>query len=326
MRVSQQRQRMLPAPLAMTDCGFGTLAVLLPFRNVERWLEEALASVAAQTWPKFRVILIDDGSVDRSRQIAESFCAGDERFILVDSHGVGLPGALNLGLDLVNERYVARMDGDDICLASRFETQLRFLAQHPEVVAVGCHVALIDEAGWPLGRGFDKSRSHIDIVDALLCRRRSVTGLCHPTLMMRTEVVKGIGGYRQVAMGEDIDLLLRLAVHGELACIPEVLFQYRLHLRSLTANRSEEDRCASQSVRIEAYRRMGIPLPENLEGLKPPPPLERAQAYRRWSRMAARHGFRRTARKYAVRLLALRPLNTDTWKTLLRAIIGYPGS
>lgn len=269
------------------------------------------------------MIVVLDGSNVLTRAIVSGLSEGSQSIRVVSTPGVGLGRALNLGLSQVETPFVARMDADDVCLPTRVEKQIQFLEAYPEVVAVGSWVMLIDEDGDPIGPAFDRSTSHEDILDALLCRRGGVTGICHPSVMMRTEAVRKIGGYRDVKMGEDIDLFLRLAEVGRLANIPEILLQYRVHAKSITMNRSEEDRKASQQVRIEAYERLGIPLPEDLNKLMPPPPPSKAKLYRWWSRHAARHGNLKTARKYAQRLLAIAPHKLDTWKTVARSVIGY---
>ena len=301
------------------------LSVLLPVHNGQKFLRRALDSILQQSYRDFSIVAVNDGSEDDTASVLSHYSEHDKRIVVLTLPRVGLPAALNCGLEFCSGSYVARMDADDIALPHRFEKQLQFLDANPEVVAVGSFVELIDEDGWPIGRAFDKSVTHEDIVDALLMRRKNVSGICHPSVMMRTEAVKRVGGYRNVLMGEDIDLFLRLAEVGKLANIPEVLLKYRVHWKSVSLNRSEQERSDSQRVRIEAYHRLGIPLPSDLNVLKPPPPPSRWQAYRHWARTAAKNGNLRTARKYAWRLLRIRPYSLDTWKTLARALIGYPG-
>lgn len=299
------------------------ISVLMPIYNCEAYFADAWESLLNQSETPWEGVIVNDGSTLQLRCARDRVEHSGSQHRWIDRPHLGLARALNCGLAFCRTKYIARMDGDDICAPGRFKKQLEYLEAHPDVVAVGSWVMLIDEDGDPIGPAFDKSTSHEDIVDALLCRRTGVTGICHPSVMMRTEAVRQIGGYRDVKMGEDIDLFLRLAEIGRLANIPEFLLHYRVHAKSITLNRSEEERQASQQVRIQAYQRLGIPLPPDLSVLKPAPPPGRVALYRWWSRHAARHGNMKTARKYAWRLLLLAPHKLDTWKTLARSVIGY---
>src|SRR4051812_6980517 len=113
------------------------LSVLLPCRDGARTLGMALASVLAQTFADFEVLLLDDGSTDDSLRITRSF--GDSRIrILSDGEHHGLVRRLNQGVRAAAGEYIARMDADDVSFPTRFARQVEFLDAHPRVDLLGC--------------------------------------------------------------------------------------------------------------------------------------------------------------------------------------------
>ena len=83
----------------MADFMKGTVSIVIPVYNAERFLDACLKSVEEQTYPHYEAIIVNDGSTDGSREIAESFCRRDPRFKLFDKENGGLSSARNLGID-----------------------------------------------------------------------------------------------------------------------------------------------------------------------------------------------------------------------------------
>ena len=111
------------------------VTVLMPVYNGEKYLEEAIDSVLAQTLPDFEFLIIDDGSTDKTPQILKSYT--DTRLRLFHQNNRGLTRSLNKGIQFSGGEYVARMDADDIALPERLEKQVKFLDEHPEIGVVG---------------------------------------------------------------------------------------------------------------------------------------------------------------------------------------------
>src|SRR4026207_1628525 len=103
------------------------ISVVLPFRDAERHLAEAVESVLLQEFTDFELLAVDDGSRDRSVAMVESFRQRDPRVRLLRAEGRGLPAALNVGIAAAQGRYVARMDGDDVAMPQRFTVQVAAL-------------------------------------------------------------------------------------------------------------------------------------------------------------------------------------------------------
>src|SRR5256885_1916657 len=102
------------------------VSVVLPVYNAQKYLRDAIRSILDQDYPTLEIIIIDDGSADNSSQIISGFT--DKRiFHISNEKNSGLIYSLNLGFEIANGKYIARMDADDICLQGRFRAQVEFL-------------------------------------------------------------------------------------------------------------------------------------------------------------------------------------------------------
>src|SRR3954468_5693657 len=119
-----------------------TVSVLLAVYNARRYLRQAIDSILAQTFTDFEFIIIDDGSTDDTLAILREYEKRDGRIRLISRPNKGLTTTLNEGLALARGEFLARMDGDDVALPTRFEKQVTYLRDHPECVLVGSRVLL----------------------------------------------------------------------------------------------------------------------------------------------------------------------------------------
>ncbi len=271
------------------------ISVLLPVYNGERYLAEALDSIAAQSLANYELIAIDDGSTDGSLGILRDHATKDTRIRIVSRPNTGIVGALNEALAMARGSLIARMDADDIVLPRRFELQTRYLEAHPECVVIGCWVLRVDPDNDPLSLQVEPW-SHAEI------ERRIFNGeggaLPHPAMMMRRATLERLGGYRlEAQLAEDVDLYLRAAEIGQLANVHEVLLRYRRHPESVSALQREAQWRVMQWIRRDTCRRRGLPFPDFT--LKHPVQTPEGLSMH-WARLAERHGFPLTARKYAV--------------------------
>jgi len=258
------------------------VSVLMPVRNAGRYVAGAIGSILGGSFTDLEFVIVDDGSTDRSRALCERYARQDPRVRVIDTPSPGLVAALNAGLAQCRGEFVARMDADDASLPERLERQVAYLRAHPDCVAVGCRVREMDPWGTPLGLR-DLETSH-PAIEALLLSG-SGGALIHPSMLVRREVFLAVGGYREgLATGEDHDLLLRLALAGRLANLPDVLLHYRMH----AANRSLDPAYLAQVRRertrivAEAFQARGRVLPEDWV-LHVPAPRSAAERYREWT-------------------------------------------
>jgi hypothetical protein len=116
------------------------------------------------------------------------------------------------------------MDGDDIALPERFARQVSFLDAHPDIGVLGTGCTCIDESGKPTTDKFDNVTSPEDVLADL----KNGPPLCHPSVVMRRDAVRAVGGYhRAYRHCEDYDLWLRLSEHVRMANLPDRLLLYR---------------------------------------------------------------------------------------------------
>jgi glycosyltransferase involved in cell wall biosynthesis len=296
------------------------VSVLMVVQDAEAYVGDAVASVLDQTLEDFEFAIYDDGSRDASAGIVDAFAARDARVVLRRRQHAGLATWLREGVDAARAEFVARMDADDVAHPERLTRQLAYLRAHPECVAVGSDVLLVDPERRPIGSG-GVQLAH-EAIDAELMRGRG-TALVHPSVALRRAAVLAAGNYRiGCPWAEDLDLFLRLAERGRLANLPEVLLEYRQHPQTVNATRAVEQRRSVNRVLCEAHERRGLPHRDGtpLPSVAQPPAL--LDHWTRWARAAIGGGHRATARHYAWRVLRTAPLAWASWRLALRAALG----
>ena len=295
------------------------VSVVIPAFNAERYLQQAVESVLAQSFKNFECIVVDDGSTDRTQRILAELSQRDARVRPLRIEHSGIVAALNAGLKEARGALVARMDADDLCLSQRFEKQVEYLRDHPECLALGTRVMLVDPYGSPLWE-IDIHTAHEEIEAELL--RANGWAIFHPSVMMRRDPVLDIGGYRQeYQWSEDIDLFLRIAEVGRLANLPGTHLHYRQHLSSVNRLRTEEQVRTNERLLAEAFRRRGMTLPADLL-VQLPPLLNRYDQYHAWGRRALINRNYRAARHHALDAVRERPFQRASWSLMYHAAIG----
>jgi glycosyltransferase involved in cell wall biosynthesis len=229
------------------------LSVLVPVRNAASTLDEALRSVARQTFEDWEAILVDDGSTDDTPALLQQWTKRDSRFRLFsrDRHA-GIEMALNLALEYARGEISARMDADDIADPRRFEWQFERLSEG-DVDVVGCRVRYFPEEAVQ-----DGARRYEAWLNSLITPEEHERDLfvecplAHPTLMMRTETLRRLVGYRVNRWPEDYDLLLRLALAGgRMAKVPDVLLHWREG--ELRSSRTQPQYALERFPRLRAH-------------------------------------------------------------------------
>ena len=214
------------------------VTVLMPAYNGEKYLREAIDSILSQTFRDFEFLIINDGSTDATVEIINSYTDHRVRLVHNDAN-LGLIATLNKGLDMARGEFVARQDADDISHPTRLEKQISFMDSHPEVVLLGTQVHYIDQYGKKYNSyGEYKARGELAIRWQLIFDNP----FAHSSVMMRTGIVRDIGGYDEHFLAcEDYDLWSRLVYAHSADNLKEALLYYRCHPSSMTANCSKEN-------------------------------------------------------------------------------------
>lgn len=194
----------------------------LPFYNNQRTLAGAIRSIFAQTVCDWQLILVDDGSTDRSLEMARRI-TDDRVHVIEDGRNLGLAARLNQIIDLAKRPYLARMDADDLMDPQRLARQLDVLQREPSLELVDTGLLSIDENDRATGKRCCHSfhASGAGIVSG----RTPV----HCSVVARTEWFRRNRydvGYRRA---QDLELWSRTYVNGSLRIqrIPEPLYFYR---------------------------------------------------------------------------------------------------
>ncbi|WP_261103979.1 glycosyltransferase family 2 protein [Streptococcus mitis] len=110
------------------------ISVIVPVYNVETYLEECLDSIQNQTYTDFEVLLVNDGSTDRSKAICERYCKENRRFHLLNQENQGLSAARNTGVAASRGEFIAFVDSDDMILANYLETLIHYMREDVDIV------------------------------------------------------------------------------------------------------------------------------------------------------------------------------------------------
>jgi glycosyltransferase involved in cell wall biosynthesis len=297
------------------------VSVLMPVYNAARYVAEAVESVLAQTFGDFELIVVDDGSTDRSLRILRRFERRDPRVRLVSRENRGLVATLNEMIAMARGELLARLDADDVAMPERFEVQVAYLRDHPDVVCVGTQVHFMDEFG-RFKYNLHPEMDHDEIQELAL------SGSCpigHTSVMMRRGPVVAVGGYRpEMEHAEDVDLWLRLGEVGRIVNLPDVLVKYRLHEQSKCEMFMADQARFLKLASDEACARRGI-APRFVDH-RPWRPIDRDAQFDEavqsgWAGIS--HGDRRMGLDYGKKAVRLMPRRKEGWWLLRAALLSY---
>jgi len=197
------------------------VSIAMPFYNAERTMVASIRSILLQSHPNWELLLLDDGSTDASRELAQSF--HDPRIVVWgDRRRLQLGARLNECLERARGEYLARMDADDIAYPRRLEKQLRFLVDRPDVDLTGGWAVLFGDEGAPVAKRADPA-AHREIAR----RPLHSFALMHPTFMGKTSWFRRYRYRPDAIRCEDRDLLFRAHAGSRFANLPEIVLGYR---------------------------------------------------------------------------------------------------
>lgn len=227
------------------------ITVVMPVYNSEKYLRDTIKSVLCQTFGDFEFLIINDGSTDKSLEIIKSF--SDSRIRIVNREkNIGLQKNLFDGVGMAKGEYIARMDSDDICLPYRFSEQIKFMDSHSEIGICGSWYKTIGAESFvhkPPVRSEDIKANML-----------FYTSLAHPSVMMRTELLKkfNLNYNQEIPYCEDYDLWWRSVQCFPIANIPKVLLFYRIHPESIFQANRQAVRDVGYRLRAGMLKKIGI--------------------------------------------------------------------
>jgi glycosyltransferase involved in cell wall biosynthesis len=223
-----------------------TLSIVVPVYNAEAYLKESIDSLLSQTYPDFEIILINDGSKDRSGDICESYKKKDSRIRVYHQQNQGVNRTLNFGIDQSQGEWIGRHDADDWSKPNRFERQIQYLRKNPDVKLLGTGCEIIDREGtvqqaWIV-------ENHEQIVEIL----PFLNVIPHGSVIFHKKSFEAIGKYPDRIGShycEDYEAWICFASRYRVGILPEPLYCYRKHEASVSS--------VSFSAQLEQARAIG---------------------------------------------------------------------
>ena len=216
------------------------VSVIIPAYNAEVFIERTLDSVLTQTYKNIEVLVIDDGSTDKTPEIVELVAQLDPRVILLKQPNAGVAAARNLGIEKSHGEYIAPIDADDIWYPQKLEKQVECMLKGGSSVGlVYAWSVIIDENNSILKKPSSYLHPEGNVYTALVYT--NFVGNASVPLIRRS-CLERVGGYNsqlraQNAQGcEDWDICLRIAEFYQLRVVPEYLIGYRETISSMSCN------------------------------------------------------------------------------------------
>lgn len=218
------------------------ISVVMPVYNGEKYINDSIESILAQTFKDFELIIIDDGSDDNTVNLIEHF--KDQRIrLLHNSHN--FIHALNKGLDIAQGKYIARMDADDIMNPNRLAVQYKLMEKEKKIIVCASWIRMFGEKNreCPSFRG-QINHPLIQMLEGNI--------LAHPTVMIRKNfLVKHQLKYENYQYAEDFKLWSEIAKKGgEFYIIPDFLLDYRISYNQISTQKKDEQ--SNTSLRIQS--------------------------------------------------------------------------
>lgn len=188
------------------------ISVIMGIYNCASTLKEAIDSILNQTYSNWELIMCDDGSSDETYKIAMRYKEqyGEKFIVLQNKHNMGLNYTLNKCLAKASGDFIARMDGDDISLPTRFEKEIKYLEDHPEIAIVSTPMIFFDQNGdWGYSTQIENPKKKDFIKHSPVH--------CHAPCMIRREAYLDVGGYtvdKRMLRFEDVNLWYKLYAKG----------------------------------------------------------------------------------------------------------------
>jgi len=232
------------------------VTILMPAYNSEKFIDSAIKSILGQSYKNFEFLIILDPSTDDTEKIIEM--ANDPRIKLIkNKERIGLIKSLNLGIELSEGNYIARMDSDDISDPDRISQQVQFLEKN-EMIDI-CGTSYTNK---PLGQMsilfselLSRFFSSPNMIQSALFFRSPIG---HPTVMVRTSVLKKNFYSAEYRTCEDYELWVRLSDNHKFSILTKTLLFYRVHDQAISIEYREKQNQCSDKIRMAQMQQLGV--------------------------------------------------------------------
>lgn len=213
----------------MNNINNDLIDIIIPIYNGEAFIAQAIASILKQSVKNVRIIVVNDGSSDRSLQIVSTLASTHHNIKIVDLPHQGVSATLNEALNHVTAQWLAFLDCDDLWHPEKLAKQLAYLIENPAVDLCFTQLTEFDDSK-------KLSRTHV-------ARTQTLNGISKITLLCRTGVFKKVGGFNEgTPMGDFIEWFGRCQIQGIAhVTLSEVLTYRRVHDCNMSRDASAGD-------------------------------------------------------------------------------------
>lgn len=210
------------------------LDVLTCVYNAEAYIENAIKTIVLQSYAHIHLVIVTDPCTDRTIEIIKKLMIRFPNITLIENrHHEGAIECFNIGLQYCKSDYIARMDLDDLIHPMRFEKQMRYLLEHPEISAVSSFMRIFNE------NGPTKDVSYREDFDVQKITLLFFSPLSHAATIFKGDVLRKFRYDVNITYAEDYDLWLNVMSEYKTAVLPEYLYLYRTHVNQSTNEKNK---------------------------------------------------------------------------------------
>jgi glycosyltransferase involved in cell wall biosynthesis len=206
----------------------------MPVLNGERYIDEALESILAQTYKNFEVIVVDDGSIDSTGDHVRAFMDRMDVKIVRHPERKGIAISVNDGIRHASGHSITFLDHDDAWFPHMLKTQVTYLEQHPDVGMVHSDFQTIDPAGNVIEESVARCRDRRRPSGSVFQELFMDSFIVATSVLIRKECFDRLGSFDDKLLWGDYHMWLRIARHYKIDYVPQVLVKYRQHLSQST--------------------------------------------------------------------------------------------
>ena len=208
------------------------VTIIMPVYNGATFLEKSINSILFQSFKDYQFFIIDDGSIDNSKEIINKYASLDKRIKYFYKSNSGITDTLNYGLNLAKTKWIARLDADDFSSPSRLMTQLRIVNKNKSIVLCGSNIINVDAHGNYISHSkYPKDNKKLFY--------RLIHGkpfFAHSSAFFSREAALQVGGYRtDIKKAQDWDLWIRISTKGQLFCSNKYLTYISRHRNQISS-------------------------------------------------------------------------------------------
>ena len=203
------------------------ITVYITNHNYEKFISKSIQSVLNQSFKKYELIIIDDGSTDNSIKVINSYCKKNKNIIFIKQKKRGLVASNNIAISLAKGKYIMRLDADDWLKKDALISMFKTIEKNKKIAMVFPDYYEVDINGKIISRFVRHNFRKVNLKD------QPAHGACS---LIRLNILKKIGGYDEKFMCQDGYYIWMRLLKYDVKNINKPLFYYRKHGKNLTSN------------------------------------------------------------------------------------------